>query len=219
MQSRSIANYKQLRPIKNCIQLYNTKLNQERGNHFLLSINLWNSARLSFPSLLASNLWKQIATWIEKLWQWELNILNYFSLLYLHTGKLRLKFELLSNYWKYLRSAYLENQLNLFPREVLWSLFNRVGLISSLRLWIHIDNNSCLLSLLFTVPVVTIKSQGRRKVRKKWKYLHKLLSCDKTILVPVKELKSQSDIQHPNHEWCPHKISEFSSSSEFCITP
>ena len=115
----------------------------------------------------------------------------------------------LSNHWKYLRSAYLENQLNLFPREVLW------GLIYRITLWIHI----CLLNLLFTVFVVTIKSQGRRKVRKNWKYLHKLLSCDKTILVPVKELKSQSDIQHPNHEWCPHKISEFSSSSEFCITP
>ena len=169
MQSRSIDNCKQLRPIKNCIQLYNTKLNQERGNHFLLSINLWNSARLSFPSLLASNLWKQIATWIEELWQWELNILNYFSLLYLHTGKRQLKFELLSNYWKYLRSAYLENQLNLFPREVLWGLIYRVGLISSLTLWIHIDTNSFLLSLLFTVPVVTIKSQGRRKVRKKLK--------------------------------------------------
>ena len=58
------------------------------------------------------------------------------------------EFELLSNYWKYLRSAYLENQLNLFPREVLWGLIYRVGLISSLTLWIHIDTNSCLLSLL-----------------------------------------------------------------------
>ena len=67
MQSRSIDKCKQLRPIKNCIQLYNTKLNQERGNHFLLSINLWNSARLSFPSLLASNLWKQIVELLKIL--------------------------------------------------------------------------------------------------------------------------------------------------------
>ena len=86
----------------------------------------------------------------------------------------------LLNYWKYLRSAYLENQLNLFPCEVLWGLIHRVGLISSQTLWIHIDTNSCLLTLLFTVPVVTIKSQ----VGVKWEKVESTFTNSSLVIKP-----------------------------------